>query len=148
MSSEMEKEARKLSLEMRYLEETAEALQSRLNMVDAAMNDLSLADKTLNGLKETKGGSHLLVPIGGNSYIKAKLADPDKVIVGMGAGISIEKTFQEAREVLDKRKEGLNETKQSLQNRFEEVAQKIKDNRAKLQELASKFREGSSSSNV
>ncbi|MFW6117651.1 MAG: prefoldin subunit alpha [Thermoproteota archaeon] len=148
MATRVEKQARRLSIEMRYLEETAEALQSRLNMVDSAMNDLALANETLEGLKGNDEGSQLLVPIGGNSYIKAKLEDPDKVIVGMGAGVSVEKTFQEAKEVIRNRKEELEETRNSLQERFSEVAQNLNEKRTKLQELASEFREGQPPSNV
>lgn len=148
MASKVKEEARRLSVELRFLEETAETLQSRMNMVDAALNDLTSADRTLQGLEENKMGSQLLVPIGGNSYIKAKLDDPDKVIVGMGAGVSVEKTFQEAKEVIKKRKEGLEETKGSLEERFGEVAQKINQDRAKLQELAGELREGRPSRNV
>lgn len=148
MSSGVEKEARKLSIEMRSLEENAEALQSRLNMVDAAMDDLTSAKETLKGLKENTGDSQLLVPIGGNSYIKAQLDDSDKVIVGMGAGVSVEKTFKEAKEVIGKRKENLKETKQTLQKRFEKVAQKINQKKAKIQQLAGDLREGKTSRNV
>jgi prefoldin alpha subunit len=143
-----EEEARRLSVEMRLLEETANALQSRINMVDAAIADLSYADSTLEGLRKNNVGSKLLVPIGGNSYIKAKLDDPDKVIVGMGAGVSLEKTFQEAKEVIKKRLEGLEKTKESLQQRFGQVAQKITEDRAELQEIANELGKGKTSRNV
>lgn len=148
MASKAEEAFRRLSVEIRLLEETAEALQSRMSMVNAAITDLTYANSTLEGLEENKVGSQLLVPIGGNSYIKAKLDDSDKVIVGMGAGVSVEKTFQEAREVIEKRMKGLEETKGSLQQRFGEVAQKINEDRAKLQELAGELRKGKPSGNV
>jgi prefoldin alpha subunit len=148
MANRIEEQARRLSIEMRYLEETAEAFQSRLNMVGSIMNDLILAKDTLEGLKENKGGSQLLVPIGGSSYIKANLEDPDEVIVGMGAGVSVEKTFQEAIAVIEKRKEELEKTRQSLQERVGEVAQKLNEKRTQLQELADELREGQSSGNV
>lgn len=148
MASKVQDELRRLSVEIRLLEETAEALQSRINMVNAAITDLTYANTTLDGLEENKVGSQLLVPIGGNSYIKAKLDDPDKVIVGMGAGVSVEKTFQEAKEVIKKRLEGLEKTGGSLQQRFGEIAQKINEDRAKLEELAAELRKGKPSRNV
>ncbi len=117
-------------------------------MVDAAVTDLKYANSTLEGLEENKIGSELLVPIGGNSYIKAKLDDPDRVIVGMGAGISVEKTFQEAKEVIKKRWEGLEETKDSLQQRFGQVAQKIDEDRSELQGIANEISKGQTPQNV
>lgn len=148
MASEVEEEFRRLSIEIRFLEETAQALQSRMNMVNAAITDLTYANTTLEGLEEKKVGSELLIPIGGNSYIKAKLHDSDKAIVGMGAGVSIEKTFPEAKEVIKKRLEGLGKTRNSIQQRFTQVAQKIDEDRAKLEEVADELRKGKPSSNV
>ena len=70
------------------------------------------------------------------------------MIVGVGAGISIEKTMQEAEEIISKRLEGLEKTKMAIQQRFSQVAQKINDNRAKLDKLAAEVRKGSTSTNV
>jgi len=148
LASKVEEELRRLSIEIRFLEETAQALQSRMNMVNAVIQDLTYANITLESLGKNELGSELLVPIGGNSYIKAKLDDPDKVIVGMGAGISVEKTSQEAKGIVKKRLEGLGKTRVSLQQRFAQVAQKINEDRGKFEELAAELRKGNPSRNV
>ena len=98
MATKSEEELRRLSVELRFLEQTAEAIQSRVNMINAVITDLVYASMAMEGLEKEKENSELLVPIGGNSYIKAKLENPDKIIVGMGAGVSVEKTLQEAKE--------------------------------------------------
>ncbi len=51
-------------------------------------------------LKQEKENSELLVPIGGSSYVKVKLADTNKVIIGVGSGVSVEKTLSEAKATL------------------------------------------------
>ena len=78
--SAAEEELNRLSMEMRYLEQTAETLQQRIGMINAAMTDLSYANLTLESMENEKENSELLVPIGGSSYIKVKLASNDKVI--------------------------------------------------------------------
>ena len=78
---------------MRYLEQTAEALQQRISMVNAAITDITYANMTLDGIEKEKENTEMLVPIGGSSYVKVKLADANKVIIGMGAGVSVEKTL-------------------------------------------------------
>jgi len=148
LARKVEEELRRLSIEIRFLEETAQALQSRMNMVNAVIQDLTYANMTLESLGKNELGSELLVPIGGNSYIKAKLDDPDKVIVGMGAGISVEKTSQEVKGIVKKRLEGLGKTRVSLQQRFAQVAQKINEDRGKFEELAAELRKGKPSRNV
>jgi len=142
LASKVEEDLRRLSVEIRFLEETAQALQSRMGMVNAVIQDLTFANVTLESLEKHKLGSELLVPIGGSSYIKAKLDDPDKVIVGMGAGVSVERTSQDAKEIVRKRLEGLEKTRVSLQQRFAQVAEKINEDRAKFEEFAAELRKG------
>jgi prefoldin alpha subunit len=141
LESKIEEELRKLNLEMRFLEQTAETIQSRINMVNAVITDLTYANMSLEGLEKEKENAELLVPIGGSSYIKVKLGTPDKVIVGMGAGVSIEKTLQEAKEIIKSRLENLEKTRVSLQNQFIQVAQRINEDREKFESLAAQLKE-------
>jgi prefoldin alpha subunit len=141
LASKEEEEFRKLTVELRYLEQTADAIQSRINMVNAVIADLSYSTATLEGLEKEKENADLLVPIGGNSFVKAKLANPDKVIVGVGAGVSIEKTLPEAKEITKKRLDDLNKTRLSLQQQFTQVAEKINQDREMLEAVIAKARQ-------
>ena len=140
--SKAEEELRKLSMEMRYLEQTADALQQRISMVNAAITDLSYANMTLDGIEKEKENSELLVPIGGSSYVKVKLADTNKVIVGMGAGVSIEKTLPEAKTTLKERLDELEKTMNSAQQQFTQVAERINSGRSRLETMLANAREG------
>jgi prefoldin alpha subunit len=140
--SKEEEELRKLSVEMRFLEQTAENLQQRISMVNAAITDLTYASMTLEGVENEKADAEVLVPIGGSSYIKVKLADTDKVVVGMGAGVSIEKTLPEAKEIVKERLSELEKTMTSAQQQFAQVAQRINVGRNRLESLLATVREG------
>ena len=142
MASKSEEELRRLTVEMRLLEQTAEALQSRANMINAVTTDLSYARMTLEGLEKESEKSELLVPIGGTSYVRARLENPDKIIVGMGAGVSVEKTREEAKEIIKKRLEDLEKTRTSIQQQFTQVAEKINMDREKADALVAAMREG------
>jgi prefoldin alpha subunit len=137
-----EEELRRLSVEMRYLEQTAETLQQRISMVNAAITDLTYANMTLDGIEKEKENAELLVPIGGNSYVKVKLADSNKVIVGIGAGVSVEKTLQEAKTALKERLDELEKTMNSAQQQFTQVAERINTGRNRLETLLSTGKEG------
>ncbi|MEM3725403.1 MAG: prefoldin subunit alpha [Candidatus Bathyarchaeia archaeon] len=147
-SKSEEEELRRLSVELRFLEQTAEAIQSRINMVNAAITDLTYASMTLEGLEKEKENSEILVPIGGNSYIKAKLENPDKIIVGMGAGISVEKTLQEAKEIIKNRLESLEKTRMSLQQQLAQIAERMSEGKEKFDNLLAKLREETNPKNV
>jgi prefoldin alpha subunit len=140
--SKEEDELRKLSVEMRFLEQTAEALQQRMSMMNAAITDLTYANMTLEGIEQEKENAELLVPIGGSSYVKVKLANPDKVVVGMGAGVSIEKTLPEAKAIVKERLDELEKTMRSAQQQFTQVAERVNAGRNRLESLLSTVREG------
>ncbi len=139
MSNE-EETFRRLAVELRLLEGTAEELQSRINLVNAALTELKIASVTLNGIEAEKENSSLFVPIGGGSYIKAKLESADKIIVGMGAGVATEKTVKDATASLERRIGELEKTRNTLQQQLTQVVGKIQDGRSKFEELTAKLR--------
>jgi prefoldin, archaeal alpha subunit/eukaryotic subunit 5 len=122
-------------MEMRYLEQTAEALQQRISMVNAAIADLTYANATLDGIEKEKENAEMLVPIGGSSYVKVKLADPDKVIVGMGSGVSVEKSLTDAKVTLKERLDELEKTMTAAQQQFSQVAERINSGRGRLESM-------------
>ncbi len=136
-----EEELRRLSVEMRYLEQTAEALQQRIGMVNAAITDLTYANATLDGIESEKENAEMLVPIGGSSYIKVKLADSNKIIVGMGAGVSVERSLAEAKVTLKERLDDLEKTMNSAQQQFSQIAERINIGRDRLETMLAGARE-------
>jgi len=96
----------------------------------------------MNGIKKEKDNAELLVPIGGSSYIKVKLANVDKVIVGMGAGVSIEKTLVEAKTIIDERLNELQKTMNSAQQQFAQIVDRINKGRKRLETIFSSTRSG------
>jgi len=141
VSSE-EETFRRLVVELRILEGTAEALQSRVNFVNAALAELRIASMTLEGLEKEKEATPLFVPIGGGSYVKATLESAEKVIVGIGANVALERTIKEAKENLANRIAELEKTRATLGQQFAQVLEKIQDDRARLEEISAKLREG------
>jgi prefoldin alpha subunit len=122
-------------MEMRYLEQTADALQQRIGMVNAALTDINYANMTLDGIEKEKENSEMLIPIGGSSYVKVKLADSNKVIIGLGSGVSIEQTLSQARATLKERLDELEKTMHSAQQQFSQVAERINSGRGRLENL-------------
>ncbi len=132
---------RRLAVELRILEGTAEALQSRIGFVNAALTELRVADMTLEGLGKEKKDASLFVPIGGGSYVKAKLESTDKMIVGIGANVAVERTVKVAKESMGNRIADLEKTRTSLHQQITQVIGRIQNNRSQLQELTAKLSE-------
>jgi prefoldin alpha subunit len=142
--SNEEEKFRRLSVELRMLEGTVETIQSRMNIVNSALTELSVANMTLEGIEKEKQNSSFLVPVGGGSYIKAKLESADTVIIGIGAGVATERTINEAKENIGKRIADVENTREALQQQLTQVIQRIQEGREELQELTVKLsnREG------
>ena len=129
-------------MESRYLEETVKEIQSRVNMTNAAITELRVSSMTLEGLEKEKKGSQLFVPIGGGSYVKAKLVTAKKVVVSIGADVAVERTFKDAKEELETHIAELEKTREALGQQFNQVVERIQENRGKLEEVTAKLREG------
>jgi prefoldin alpha subunit len=128
-----------LAVELQILEGTAETLQSRLNLVNAALTELNIARMTLQGVEKETPDAPLFVPVGGGSFIKARLDSNDKVVVGVGAGVSIERSAVEAKETLQNRVSELEKSRTALQQQLVQVVGRIQEDRERLQDLSVKL---------
>ncbi len=135
-------------MESRYLEQTVNELQSRISLTSSAITELKVSSMTLEGLETEKKDSQLFVPIGGGSYVKARLETANKVVVGIGADVAVERTLKEAKEELEARIAELEKTRDALEQQFSQVVGRIQENRAKLEEISAKLREGEGQSGV
>jgi len=135
-------------VESRYLEETVKEIQSRVNMTNAAITELRVSSMTLEGLEKEKKGSQLFVPIGGGSYVKAKLVTAKKVVVSIGADVAVERTLKETKEELEAHITELEKTREALGQQFNQVVERMQKNRGKMEEVTAKLREGERQSGV
>lgn len=137
-----------MAVESRFLEETVNELQSRINLINSALTELRVSSITLEGLETEQKDSQLFVPIGGGSYVKARLETASKVVVGIGADVAVEKSLKEAKEELETRIAELEKTREALVQQFSQVAERIQENRTKLEEVTAKLRKGEGQSGV
>jgi prefoldin alpha subunit len=139
MSTDNEEEAfRRVAAELQILEGTAESMQQRMSFLNAAWRELTYTRLTLEGVEKEQSDTSVLVPIGGGSFVRAKLEASDKIIVGMGAGVSIEKTIVEAKEIVHNRICQLEKSRVEMQQQMVQVVNKIQEDRALLNEMLAK----------
>jgi len=123
-------------MDIRLLENSARVLQSRLDIVTAALSETLTAISTLEGTKGKHDGTETLLPIGSGSFVKAKIADPDKVIIGVGAGVCIEKPIEDSMKDLRLRSSELEKARANVTQQFNQILAQTEDYRAHLNELA------------
>ncbi len=141
--SNVDEEMRQLLVEIRLLEGSARVLQSRLDVVTAALSETMTAIQTLESSKLKEDGSEALVPIGSGSFVKAKLADPGNIIIGVGAGVCLEKSVEDSIKDLRVRSSELEKARVSVTNQLGQILGQTEDFRESLSELVRKKGGGS-----
>ena len=126
---------RQLAAEIRILEGSVTALQSRLDGVRGAIGEVTLAHDTLEGLKMLSDGDSVLVPVGAGSYVKMSIADSKKLIMGVGAGAAIEKDVGSSVEELNVRLQELDKARMAIQQQLDQTLNRYQQDREALEEL-------------
>ncbi len=134
--SRNEEALRRLLTELRLLEATVEALHNRINLVNAAIAELSFASATIIGLEKEEKGKPLLVPIGGGSFVKAEISTTETMVVGMGAGVSVEKPRDEAKEIIGKRISELEKSRSTIEQQLNQVLERMRSNKQQLNDVS------------
>ena len=103
----------------------AESISQQINVVGITIKDVETAITTITTLKEETAGTETLVPIGFGSFVKANLVNTDTIVVGVGAGVSVEKNIDDAKSFLEKRKDELTKYQEQLNNTITKLAQEL-----------------------
>ena len=122
-------------------EEQAQQLMQQMQMLETYFTDLSQREGTLlNVLREAisaiesikslhqKPNSDTLVPIGMGTYVQTKILSNDKIVLNIGAGIAVEKTYDS--------------TINYLEARIKEIEVALQDTSAKKQEVVARLEHG------
>ena len=125
-------------VQLRVYEGSARALQARLEIVNAALNEFSLASTTLEGVKTQKTDEDALIPVGGGSYVRVRLSDISKIVMGVGAGVAVEKPIEDSVSEIKERIADLDKARTSLQEQLSQALFRIEENRERLGELVKK----------
>ena len=130
-----EEQIRELIANIQVNQQRMEALQQQASLVQMSLTDLDNALKALTTLEGKDDGQELLVPIGAGSFVHARLADPDRVIIGLGAGVSVEKSFADSKGIIQSRRGELEKALLETTSVMDQVAQEL----ARLQQEAQKY---------
>ncbi|HXW03561.1 MAG TPA: prefoldin subunit alpha [Nitrosarchaeum sp.] len=122
-------------------EEQAQHLMQQLQMLETYYGDLSQREATLvNVLREAisaiesikalreKPDSDSLVPIGMGTYVQTKISSSNKIILNVGAGIAMEKTYDSSINYLEAR--------------IKEIEVAIQDTTARKQDAMARLEQG------
>ena len=108
-----------------------EGLMKQQQLIQLAVDEHVRARETIKDLAKGEIGDEILIPLGADSYIHAKISDRRDAIVGVGAGVSILTTPEEAQKILDEKID-------ELSRAFKSVTDKASQLEGMIQELTDK----------
>ncbi|NQT08164.1 prefoldin subunit alpha [Candidatus Bathyarchaeota archaeon] len=135
-----EDQTRRLIYELQLMQGTADTLQQRLAILQNALADLRVAEESLKGLSETEEGSPILIPMGGGTLVNAQLGDTSKVIINIGAEVSIDMPLEDAQKNVAGRLEDVEKTSTSVEQQLQQLLAQMEVHRDGINRLSAQIR--------
>lgn len=118
--------------------------EEKIKLYEAQKQSLLLALQEINiarsGLEALSKGGNALAPMGAGLLMPIEIKK-DKVKVEVGAGVVVEKTVDEAKEVLNKREELIKDTISQIDDEMAKLYNTVRDLSAKIQDYLRKQKE-------
>lgn len=135
-----EDQTRRLIYELQLMQGTADTLQQRLAILQNALADLRVAKESLKALSETEEGSPILIPMGGGTLVNAQLGDTSKVIINIGADVSIDMPLEDAQKNVADRLENVEKTNTSVEQQLQQLLAQMEVHRDGINRLSAQIR--------
>ncbi len=130
-----EEEVRRLVLAYQQYQNQADAIVHQISLTQLTAEGLDRAAKAVEAMEATSEGQDMLVPIGSGSFVYAKLASREKVVLNVGAGVSIEKTAAEAKDALKARRAEVADGSKKLSEMLSRIDQEMQ----KIQAILARY---------
>jgi prefoldin alpha subunit len=106
-----------------------EGLSKQQELIQLAIEEHVKARETVKSLAKSVSGEELMIPVGADSYIYARATEKKDVVVGVGSGVSVQRSAEEAEKILDARVE-------ELAQAFQKVAEMAAQTEGAIQKLS------------
>jgi prefoldin alpha subunit len=124
---------------LEYLKEQIVSLSDQLEILELAVKEHDQAIDTLKDFENLDKKNEVLIPIGADSLVYAKVTENSKVILNIGSGLSKEVKIDNAIETLSSRITKIDENKtkikDTIQNLQDQATMLSADVEAKYQQI-------------
>lgn len=118
-----------------------EAINEQGQLLQMSLEDHSRAKDTLEAVARGRPGEEMLIPVGGSAYVYASIARSDRVLVGVGTGVSVDKPMEDAvatvsvriGELMDALKK-VSESRTVIESKMQQLSQMIQQEYQRMQQ--------------
>ncbi|MBI2545411.1 MAG: prefoldin subunit alpha [Candidatus Aenigmarchaeota archaeon] len=137
---ENEEEAQEKMLMYRMLESRLESAARERELVSEKFMEVVSTISALENIE--KNSDNILFKMGSEVYANGKLDGNNKLLIEIGAGIVVEKSLEEGKQILTKRREELERLSKETQNNIEQITEMLNKMAPELNELMKKGNKG------
>lgn len=138
--SEQEDFQRKF-VEYNIYKSQVEGIVKELALLNSTANNLQMAKQTLENINELKEKPEVMLPIGGNAFLKADVKDTEHVLVGIGSDVIVKKGIPDAVSTIEKQLDDINKARNKMEEQVKDIDKKMSDLEPAIQEMAAHLRE-------
>ena len=120
-----DEELRQMLALMDSYKNRVEALTRHAQVLRSTLDEVNMADTSIKTLIDAKEGDEIMVPIGASSFMNVKVTSNKNIIVGIGSGISVEKTPEEASKFMEANAAEISEALKKTVDAVQEVQQAL-----------------------
>ncbi len=115
--------------------ELIRVLQQQISNLVEARSELSMTLNFLKNMRQLKPDTEVLIPVGSGALVPGRLTTVEKVLVEIGSGVVVEKSAEEAVQVIENRIKEVDETVGRLQKDIADIQEKIEAIRPEAEQL-------------
>jgi len=109
------------------LQRQLEEINHQSMLLERKEVEFFISKEALVGIEREKENKEILIPLGSETFTYAKLADPNNVLVNMGAGVVVEKDIKSATIMLDEKIAEVEVLKDRVRQDATKVSQKMNE---------------------
>lgn len=118
-----------------YYKQQLESIDLQLQYLQSTLAEYQRARITVEQLQNADNKSPLLIPVGAGTFVNASLTNASNVLIGIGAGIVVEKTVDEAVGKLDERMKRIQENLEKMVQLGQKIQSDAEDLSRKTQQM-------------
>ncbi len=132
------KELQTKYVQLQMVKQQAAAFIEEKNLIDEKVGELAASIGALNGLKGVKKGDGAWSSLGAGVFVNSELQDTERVLIGVGAGVVLKKSRDEAVSILESRLSELTELDRKIVAEINSLSGQMESLESDVQKLAEK----------
>ncbi len=113
-----------LTFEYQQLARLAAEYQRRIDLLNAALEEISNAKTAVSELESLQSDEEMLVPLGAGVMARAAYRR-GRLLVNIGSGVIVEKDFDEVKSFLESREKSVRDTINKLSLEYQKILSRL-----------------------